>query len=207
MSRARAGCRARIRHSGRASAQVIPSILRRFDRTPPSVEWARDQPRTLASQGVPALRCQHPKRRHQDALRLLLAHRPSAQPWRIAHSRTLRCRPTTCHTQLPAGLEMPPNAAIALCTRRRASSCRSLRSGSRPVPGTRRIGTARSGSSWAMMNAAWKSLAAVCIACSNGATRAASCPGYRPSGGGTRCVRPDPSLGPPRAHGRAPGGA
>ena len=40
------------------------------------------------------------------------------QPWRIAHSRTLRCTPTTCHTHEPAGLLIPPNAAIASCTRR-----------------------------------------------------------------------------------------
>jgi hypothetical protein len=37
-----------------------------------------------------------------------------------------------------------------------AWSWRLLRSGSRPVPGTRRIGNARSGSSRAMMNAVWK---------------------------------------------------
>ena len=42
------------------------------------------------------------------------------QPWRIAHSRTLRCRPTTCQTHEPAGLLIPPSAAIASCTRRRA---------------------------------------------------------------------------------------
>jgi hypothetical protein len=35
------------------------------------------------------------------------------QPCRIAHSRTLRCRPTTCQMQEPAGLEMPPSASCS----------------------------------------------------------------------------------------------
>jgi hypothetical protein len=35
------------------------------------------------------------------------------QPYRIAHSRTLLCSPTTCQTHEPAGLLIPPNAAIA----------------------------------------------------------------------------------------------
>jgi hypothetical protein len=51
------------------------------------------------------------------------------QPCRIAHSRTLRCKPTTCQIQEPAGLDRPPNASIDWCTRRRASSWRSFSSG------------------------------------------------------------------------------
>jgi hypothetical protein len=53
--------------------------------------------------------------------------RSAAQPCRIAHSRTLRCNPTTCHTQLPAGLEMPPSACIASWTGHLASSWRAFR--------------------------------------------------------------------------------
>ena len=69
---------------------------------------------------VPGVRRQHPERRDQNSLRLLLPHRPSTPALRIAHSRTLLCSPTTCQTHEPAGLLIPPNAAIALCTRRRA---------------------------------------------------------------------------------------
>jgi hypothetical protein len=45
----------------------------------------------------------------------------------------------------PAGLDSPPTASNDWCTFRRASSWRSLSSGSRPVPGTRRVGIARRG--------------------------------------------------------------
>ena len=48
-------------------------------------------------------------------------------------------------THEPAGLEIPPRACNAERTPCRASSCRSFSSGSRPPPGTRRIGSARSG--------------------------------------------------------------
>ena len=48
------------------------------DARPPSSK-IRDPPRTLASQGTSALPCQHSQRRHQYALRLLLAYQPVAQ--------------------------------------------------------------------------------------------------------------------------------
>lgn len=76
------------------------------------------------------------------------------QPCRIAHSRTLRCRPTTCQTHDPAGLEMPPSACIASCTRRRASSWCSLgqpqRSATKRLrpPAWRRVGVDRAQATW-----------------------------------------------------------
>ena len=62
-----------------------------------------------------------PQRCHQDSLCLFLPHRPPLQPCRIAHSRILRCKPTTCHAHDAAGLWIPPSASIAARTRRRAS--------------------------------------------------------------------------------------
>ena len=50
------------------------------------------------------------------------------QPCRIAHSRIERCSPTTCQTHEPAGLPSPPSASSAAPTRRRASTCASVRS-------------------------------------------------------------------------------
>ena len=57
----------------------------------------------------------------------------SPQPCRVAHSRTLRCRPTTCHTQLPAGLpqtaqttrraDAPTTRCRPRARSRRSSSC------------------------------------------------------------------------------------
>lgn len=55
---------------------------------------------------VPVVRRQHPQR-------LLLPHRPPTPAPAHRHSRTLRCRPTTCQTQEPAGLAMPPSAPCA----------------------------------------------------------------------------------------------
>jgi hypothetical protein len=99
---------------------------------------------------VPEVRRQHPERCDQNPSRFLLIHQPAAPALPDRPLATLRCSPTTCQTHEPAGLEMPPSAGMASRTRRRASSWRSLSSGSRPVPSTRRMGVARSGSSLAM---------------------------------------------------------
>jgi hypothetical protein len=79
------------------------------------VAVGRDGPSTDGSSSrppVPIMSHQHPQRRHQDSLRLRHANRPP-QPCRTSHSRIERCRPTTCQTQLPAGLPSPPSTAIA----------------------------------------------------------------------------------------------
>jgi hypothetical protein len=55
----------------------------------------------------------HPERRDQDSLRLLLHTARPPQPWRIAHSRTLLCSPTTYQTREPAGLDwVRPTLAV-----------------------------------------------------------------------------------------------
>ena len=104
----------------------------------------------------------------------------------------------------PAGLPIPPSASSALCTRRRASSWRSFRSGSRPVPGTRRIGRARIGSRLAMMKSAWKSRRRIVHLRVIVPARS-----ILPSVSTVRWCTHDPpvriaSRAPPRARGRAP---
>ena len=83
-----------------------------------------------------------------------LTHRPLG---------TERCRPTTCQTQLTAGLPSPPSASSAEPTRRRASTCASVRSSGPEPPGSRTSGMQRTTSKRAMVNCAWKSRAASCI--------------------------------------------
>jgi hypothetical protein len=51
---------------------------------------------------------QHPDPSYQAPLASVCSTSRPPQPCRIAHSRTLRCSPTTCHTHEPAGPLMPP---------------------------------------------------------------------------------------------------
>jgi hypothetical protein len=70
-----------------------------------------------------------------DPQRFAAVDYPEGQPFLIRHSLLylpvdelarlvdrLRFRPTTCHAQLPAELEMPPSARSDWCSRRRAST-------------------------------------------------------------------------------------
>ena len=108
---------------------------------------------------------QHSKRSHQDTLGLLLPYRSPtpALPDRPLPHAALKPYDMPDATS-PPGCRSRPTPANAACTRRRASSWRSFRSGSRPVPGI--AGPAGPGAdpSSRAMNSLWRARATSYIA-------------------------------------------
>ena len=128
--------------SGRARPHPSSTTQLRTSSTPrPSMARTRSLPRWRSEALVPVMRCEHAQRRDEHPVRLVWSHRGRPpQRWRSVHCRRLSPATNDCHSTEPAGLWRPPSAPIASATRRRASACRSVRLGVRPVPGTRATG-------------------------------------------------------------------
>jgi hypothetical protein len=101
------GSRLALCLGSRSAVAVAISALRSGCGRPTSHKHPSGGPLGLT---VPEVRRQQPQRCHEHALRLLLAYRPPAPPLadrRIAHSRALCRRPTTCQTQQPLSASSP----------------------------------------------------------------------------------------------------